>query len=112
MDEQKKEITMAVAAKIRYYRRKNNLSQEELSLRANLNPAYFGQVERGLKCPTIDTLNKIALALDVSLPELVRTDSIAAPEEHLEHFKDLLTKVPSDRVNQFFSVIEGIINLF
>lgn len=111
MDEQKKEITMAVAAKIRYYRHKNSLSQEELALKANLNPAYFGQVERGLKCPTIDTLNKIALALDVSLSELVRSDSPANAEDHLDRFKDLLIKVPPNRINQVFSIFEGIIDL-
>lgn len=47
MDAQKKQITEAVGARIRYYRRLRDLSQEELALNANINPAYFGQVERG-----------------------------------------------------------------
>ena len=55
MDEKKQEITAAVAAQIRYYRKKHAMSQEALTLKANLNPAYFGQVERDLKCPTVDT---------------------------------------------------------
>ena len=76
LDEQKKEITMAIASRIRHYRQSKGLSQEELALRASLNPAYFGQVERGLKCPTVDTLNKIALALDIPLPELVRFNTV------------------------------------
>ena len=61
MDEQKREITIAVGSRIKYFRHVNSLSQEDLALRAGLNPAYFGQVERGLKCPTIDTLCKIAV---------------------------------------------------
>ena len=52
MDDQKREITAAVATRIRSFRKKAAMSQEELALKANLNPAYFGQVERGLKCPT------------------------------------------------------------
>ena len=44
--------------KIKVYRAMKNISQEELALRANLNPAYFGQVERGVKCPTIGVTRK------------------------------------------------------
>ena len=55
MDEKKQEITAAVAAQIKYYRKKHAMSPEALTLKANLNPAYFGQVERDLKCPTVDT---------------------------------------------------------
>ena len=72
MDGQKREITQAVGARIRYFRRLQSISQEELAMRASLNPAYFGQVERGEKCPTIDTLYRIAKALNVSPPELLR----------------------------------------
>lgn len=74
MNEQKREVTEAVAARIRYLRRIKEFSQEEVALRAGLNPAYFGQVERGMKCPTIDTLCKIARALDTSPAELFRSD--------------------------------------
>lgn len=47
MDDQKREITAAVATRIRSFRKKAAMSQEELALKANLNPAYFGQVEPG-----------------------------------------------------------------
>ena len=71
MDDQKREITVAVGNRIRYFRRLQSISQEELALRANLNPAYLGQVERGLKCPTVDTLYKIAKAMNISPAELL-----------------------------------------
>ena len=71
MDAKKQELTEAVGKRIRTLRHLQSISQEEVALRANLNPAYYGQVERGLKCPTIDTLYKIAQALGTSLPELV-----------------------------------------
>lgn len=81
MDEQKKLVTMATAERIRYYRRQKGMSQEELALKANLNPAFFGQVERGMKCPTVDTLYKIAYAMSVPLPELVRFESSPTIDE-------------------------------
>ena len=74
IDEQKKKITEAAAARIRQLRLEKGCSQEEVSLTAGINPAYYGQVERGLKCPTIDTLYKISLALDEQ-PQQLRVSS-------------------------------------
>ena len=112
MDEQKREITAAVAARIKYFRRLRDFSQEELALRADINPAYFGQVERGLKCPTIDTLYKIAKALEVPLSELLRTDALPvyAPD-HSHRMKELLARVPEEKLNSVFKVLEDIIDL-
>lgn len=112
MDEQKKEITMAVAARIKYFRHVREFSQEELALRASINPAYFGQVERGLKCPTIDTLYKIARALDVPLPELLRTDALpASSSEGSLRMKEILSRVPEDKLEKVLNIIESIVEL-
>ena len=111
MDEQKKMVTMATAEKIRYYRRQKGMSQEELALKANLNPAFFGQVERGLKCPTVDTLYKIAKALEIPLPELVRFDSADIPEENIGRLKDIALRIPADKAEQAFKLIDSLVEL-
>ena len=104
---------MAVAARIKYFRHVRDFSQEDLALRANINPAYFGQVERGLKCPTIDTLYKIARALDVTLPELLRTDALpASSSDGRLRLKELLSRVPEDKLDKVLNVIENIVDLF
>lgn len=113
MDQQKQEITLAVAAKIKYFRRINGLSQEELALRANLNPAYYGQVERGLKCPTVDTLYKIAQAMDLSLSELLRIDAFPGYiKEYDQRVHALLARVPSEKLDHVVKIMEDIISLF
>ncbi len=43
------------------------LHQEGLALRAGLHPAHLGHIGRELKSPTIDTLLKIASALQIEL---------------------------------------------
>lgn len=104
---------MAVAARIKYFRHVRDFSQEDLALRANINPAYFGQVERGLKCPTIDTLYKIARALDVPLPELLRTDALpSSSSDGNLRLKELLFRVPEDKLDKVLNVIEDIVDLF
>ena len=112
IDEQKKELSKAVGLRIKYLRHTKFLSQEDLALRANLNPAYYGQVERGLKCPTIDTLHKIAKALEVPLPELLKTEPMPEYSENYNHrIQELLAKVPDDKINQVFKILEEIIVL-
>ncbi len=108
MDEQKRLITKAAAARIRTLRRAKNISQEQLALRANLNPAYLGQIERALKCPTLDTLYKIATALDVPLWDLLRLDNHFDPCASQERLAALLQRVPANRQTEFFQIMEDI----
>lgn len=116
MDKQKQEITSAIACRIKYYRHLRNYSQETLALQANLNPAYFGQVERGLKCPTIDTLYKISKALNVSLSELLRIDALPSSENDTNQYRqrlaELISRIPENKVEQFIKAMEDIALLF
>ena len=59
-----------VGERSRYFRNLRGWSQEALALQAEINPAFLGHLERGLKSPTIKTLEKIVRALDISLAEL------------------------------------------
>ena len=70
-----KENTVLLGKKIRQIRHAQGLSQEELALRASMNPAHLGHIERGLKSPTIDTISKIAAALNVDICELFDFES-------------------------------------
>lgn len=54
MDDQKQRIMKEVGDRIKYFRRLKSVSQEELALQANLNPAYFGQVGDRRKFCVID----------------------------------------------------------
>jgi len=60
-------ITKDIGKRIRTYRLQAGLSQEKLAERAGLHPTYIGQVERGEKNLTIESLEKITSALDVSM---------------------------------------------
>lgn len=113
MDEQKREITIAVGSRIRYFRHLRSISQEEVALQANLNPAYFGQVERGLKCPTVDTLYKIAKALDVSPAELLYTPKGSVSTSYQgQRITELLSHVPADKMDQVMRIMEDVAGLF
>ena len=54
------------------YRRRANLSQEELGFRASLHRTEIGQLERGDRLPRIDTLVKLAGALSIPPGDLLK----------------------------------------
>lgn len=54
-----------VAAAVRARRQALKLSQEELADRCHLHRTYIGSIERGEGNITLDTLDKLARALEV-----------------------------------------------
>lgn len=56
---------------IQRLRKSNGMSQEVLSGLAGLDRTHYSKIERGLRSPTIDTLFKIAYALDMKPHELM-----------------------------------------
>lgn len=64
------ELSREIGQRIRNYRTQQKLSQEELAEKCGLHPTYIGQVERGEKNATIESISKIASGLSVSLSTL------------------------------------------
>jgi len=63
-------LYILIGKRIREVRTKLNLTQEELADKAELHPSYIGQVERGSKKVSIETLQKITHALNVPLKSI------------------------------------------
>ena len=63
-------INKQLGYRIRYLRQQKGLSIEALALEAEINRNYLGDLERGMRNPTLIILNKIAKALDIDLPTL------------------------------------------
>lgn len=55
---------------IKYYRYKNNMSQEKLAELCSLSPRYITDIERGLHCPTVNKMEVIAKNLNIEPYEL------------------------------------------
>lgn len=58
--------------RIREYRTGKGLSVRELAVRAGVSPGLISQVERDVTDPSLETMRKIALVLDVPLFSLFR----------------------------------------
>lgn len=76
--ERMSDIAKQLGQRIRELRTKQHMSQEELSFKAGISPAHLGQIERALKNPTIDTIAKIAAALDIPISDLFTMEAVSA----------------------------------
>ncbi len=64
------DIAKAVGQRIRNYRTQKGLSQEKLAELSGCHPTYIGQLERGEKNATLESIERIANALGITLSKL------------------------------------------
>jgi len=64
-------IRATLAENVRSYRKDHGLSQEELADLCELHRTYIGSVEREERNVSLSTLEVLARALGVSVPELL-----------------------------------------
>jgi len=66
----KEKILIKFGERVRFYRKERGLSQEQLAFKASLHRTYIGMIERAEKNITLINIEKIAIALNVSITEL------------------------------------------
>jgi len=103
------EIILHIGTRIRYFRRKQHLSQEEVAHRVGTSQSYLGKVERGVVVVGVEMLQKIAIALDVDLVQFFQK-----PEFHDEVVKDKIFEIvkkatPKER-RIILNIVDGVVN--
>lgn len=63
-------ISTIIGERLRRRRQELKYSQEMVAEKASLHPTYIGQVERGEKNATIESIEKICIALDYPMDSL------------------------------------------
>lgn len=65
-------LRIASGRTIAKLRRERDLSQEALASSTKVHRTYISLLERGLKSPTLDVVERLAAALDLSVHELLK----------------------------------------
>ena len=60
-----------VGKRIKYYRQKRGLTQEQLAFDIHTSAAYISNIERSNKKPSLQKIMQIATVLDISVDELI-----------------------------------------
>ena len=64
------ELIRQIGQRIRNYRVQKGFSQERLAELSGCHPTYIGQIERGEKNATLESIEKISSALKIPLSTL------------------------------------------
>lgn len=90
-----------VGERIRALRKAKTLTQQQLAERSNLDDAYIGSVERGERNISIDTLEKIIVALEIPPAELFRLKSDTS---------DNTERTRQVAIDEYTAIISGLSN--
>ena len=58
--------------RVKYLRKKLRWSQEDLALNANINKNYICDLENGRRNPSLEILERLAVAFNITLEELFK----------------------------------------
>ena len=98
------DIAKVIGQRIRNYRTSAGLSQEKLAELSGCHPTYIGQLEHGEKNATVESIEKIASALNVSLSKLFEQLGNQDTSERnipLECYEFLSAKTPDEQEHLF-----------
>ena len=67
----KNDINIKFGKRVIELRKTKGITQEELAYRCDIQRSYMGVIERGEKSITLNTIEKIATGLEISIIELM-----------------------------------------
>ena len=100
---------MNIGEKIKYIRTEKKLSRAELSRKSGVSEISIRKYETGQRNPKLDSLKKIALALNINPYELIQNNEL---DETLSDFSNsvVLPLMNILKVNDNYSELTGLIN--
>lgn len=100
------EIAKAIGQRIRNYRTQKNLSQEKLAELSGCHPTYIGQLERGEKNATLESIEKITAALQISLSTLFeKIDDVSETRNIPLECYDLISSKTKAEQEQIYKIL-------
>ena len=83
-----KHSQLQVATAIRMFRQKSGLSQRQLAMRMQVPRTYVSKIENEKAMPTLSSLQRLAVALEVSMADLLKGSNPSLEDEIAELMQD------------------------
>lgn len=96
--------------RLRALRKQRALSQERLGERSGLSGKFIGEVERGEKSISIDSLYRVSVALEIPLRDLtdVRERNAAPPEDAEKIFALISGRRRTEDLRRAYEVLRAM----
>lgn len=94
--------------RVRYYRKNKKLSQEQLAELCDLHPTYIGQLERGEKNASLETIMRVCEGLEIS-PEVLFENIV--PKQGgsaAQEIYNIAVSLPEKKQQDLLDIVEKI----
>ena len=98
----------ALGARIKNKRLEQNLTQEQLAEKVELSAVYIGQIERGERKMTIETLVKLANSLNSSIEELLKDSTSSNVNARLNELVNIAKELDTSDIDKVIDVIKAM----
>jgi transcriptional regulator with XRE-family HTH domain len=98
-----------LGARIKELRKARGLSQDQLLERVNIDSKHLSRIEVGKSYPSLDTLEKIARALNVEIKDLFEYMHEVKGKELTENINRLLKESDEEKLRLILKIIRAIV---
>ena len=95
----------SLGSKIKTKRKEQRHTQEQLSELCGISVGYLAHIEAGTRSPSLETLYKIAKALNISIDFLL-LDTTLDDDNFIQHVTSAVQNKPTERYNRFCNVVK------
>ena len=103
------QITQTIGIRLRQQRSRRGYSQERLAELAGLHPTYIGQIERGEKNLTVESLSKITQAHGVPMSQLLeKIDGQEGADSYALRAYELFCALAEPRQKELYQILSAV----
>lgn len=88
------------------------MSQERLAEKSGLHNTYIGQIERGEKNPSLESIEKLSKGLDISVAELFETFAEKPQSTSaIKKLNEMIEKLPPKTIENLVKMVADLIKI-
>ena len=95
--------------KLREARNKAGFTQEQLAEKADIGVMYLGEIERGVKMPSMKIFIKLIEALDISADYILRNELPSGKEYVLDEITEKLAGLTPKKIKTAVDILDAFI---
>lgn len=100
---------LELGQKIRALRKERKQTLETLAEAADIGLVYLGEIERGIKMPSLKTFIKLVNALDVSADELIGLETKSGRDYYVQKLSEQMQSLTQEETAAVLSILETTI---
>ena len=101
---------MDIAQRLKQVRKSKNISVYKLSQSSGVSETHIRDLERGDRNPSLDTLNRLAISLGLSLPDLLNENrEVYYLTDKEKEFIECLRMLSDDRADALLKFLKTIL---